>query len=134
MSVHRPTVAGMTATTVDSPRTTVGTADPRCVALDGRAVDQLLAGTGCVIEVERWPDEWAAGTICDDEGLREAAEDGLLSCYDVTLSTSSGAELARAVVWSTSGVACGPYTTCSALGAELADELAGVLGAALTRS
>ncbi len=131
----RPTVATMTATTVDSSRTAVRVLDSAAAPLDARAVDELLAGTGYVLEVERWPDEHPAGLFdADDAELRDAVEDGLLSCYEVTLSTATGTRLSRTQVWSTAGVLCGPYTTCTALGTALSEELAADLGRVLLRA
>ena len=131
----RPTVADMTATTVDSSRTAVGVRDPAGAPLDAQAIDALLAGTGYVLEVERWPDEHPAGLFdADDAELRDAVEDGFVTCYEVTLSTATGTQLSRAQVWSTAGVVCGPYTTCSALGTALSEELAADLGRVLLRA
>ena len=123
----------MAATTVDTVSAKPGLTATAAAPLGSRAVDELLAGTGYVIEVERWPDEHPAG-LCpeDDTDFRDAAADGLLACYEVTLATASGAELTRTALWSEPGVVCGPYTSCSALGGGLAEELAGVLARALT--
>ena len=134
----------MAATTVDTlaPTTMPPTASARRAPggtgtagrpLDASAVDALLAGTGCVVEVERWPDEHPAGLFpADDAEFRHTVADGGLACYEITLATASGATLTRTVVWSNPGVACGPYASCTALGAALAEEVADVLGRALT--
>lgn len=123
----------MATSTVDTVRIARGAALTAATAPDAGAVDELLVGTGYVIEVERWPDERPAGLFpADDPEFRDATEEGLLRCYEVTLATASGAELARTLVWSAAGVVSGPYTSCTALGAALADEVAHVLGRALT--
>ena len=135
----------MAATTVDTmPPTTSARRSPSAGAatvpataggrFDASAVDALLAGTGGVVEVERWPDEHPAGLFpADDPGFREIVADGGLACYEISLTTASGTALAGAVVWSSPGVVCGPYASCTALGAGLADEVADLLGRALTR-
>lgn len=123
----------MATSTVDTVRIAPGTSLAVATALDAGVVDQLLVGTGYVIEVERWPDECPAGLFPDDDPeFRDVTDEGLLRCYEVTLATASGTELARTLVWSAAGVVCGPYTSCTALGAALADEVAHVLGRALT--
>ena len=125
----------MAATALAPVRTTSLPSGTAATPLDARAVDQLLAGTGYVLEVEQCPDELPAGLFPpDDAELRAAAADGWLRCYEVTLATASGTELTRATVWSAAGVRPGAYTSCAALGTALAEELAEGLARALARA